>query len=68
MTADVLYVEVATRVFATVCCPILATFFIKDNVTRDANTPCCWVQQPVCFQSILIADENSGRATVVELI
>jgi hypothetical protein len=68
MTADVLYAKVATRVFAAVCCPIPATFFIEDNITGDANTPCCWVQHLVRLYSILVADENNGRAAVVELM
>jgi hypothetical protein len=68
MTADVLYAKVATRVFTAFCCSIPATLFIKDNITGDANASCCWVQQPIRLHSNLIADENSGRAAVVELM
>jgi hypothetical protein len=67
MTDDILHVKVAAGDFATICCPIPTSLFIKDNVTSDADTPCGWVQQSVCLYSILIANEDSGRAAVIEL-
>jgi hypothetical protein len=52
MMTDILHIKVVARVFTAICYPIPTSFFVKDNIASDANTPCGWVQ-PVCLYSIL---------------